>query len=273
MRPAAPSRSSLARASGTPGALEQHHALDQVGVDARLARRPLHVGPEARHARPRSPRSRPGSSRRPRGCGRPPRATRTRAWRPALVRPRVVLEVDRAVARRRRRPGARRTRGRRATRTASTTSAAARRRRCTGRIARPLRLSGHAGKPVADVDQRAVRLAGTRTSGGAPSGCSAARCAGPGPRAAACWSSAAPGCPCPRRTSADPPNGIRARRCGMPKYGFTSVWRPGRERRPADRRADRARLHLGRDVGHLVVAERLVHEHLVRRRARAAGRS
>ena len=41
-----------------------------------------------------------------------------------------------------------------------------------------------------------------------------------------------------------------------------------RERRPADRRADRARLHLGRDVRDLVVGERLVHQDRVGGRAR-----
>src|SRR4029079_13905914 len=46
----------------------------------------------------------------------------------------------------------------RATRSASTTTAAARRRRCTGLGRTALRVSGNAGEPVADVDQRAVRL-------------------------------------------------------------------------------------------------------------------
>ena len=36
----------------------------------------------------------------------------------------------------------------------------------------------------------------------------------------------------------------------------------------AQRRPDRARLDLGRDVGDLVIAERLVQQHLVRRRVR-----
>ena len=58
---------------------------------------------------------------------------------------------------------------------------------------------------------------------------------------------------------------------GMPKYGSTSAVPTGRERRLIDAGADRARLDLGRDVRDLMVAEGLVQQHRVRRRARAAG--
>ena len=70
-----------------PGALQEHHALDQVGVHAGVVRPPSRCrrGSAATRAPWRARRQ--GSSRRPRGCARPPRASRTRPRRPASRTP------------------------------------------------------------------------------------------------------------------------------------------------------------------------------------------
>ena len=164
---------------GAAGALEQHHPLDQVRIDAGLVGRLLDLGRGS--ARPAAPwrRCRPGSSRRRRGCAGRGRAPLEVVLALGLVRPGVVLEVQRAVARRvvaAEQPGRRPPRRARAAATSEGATAAT----------SPLRLSGDAGRPVADVDHASAGPQELRLLAARQPGSRAGRRAGPGPRAAAC---------------------------------------------------------------------------------------